>query len=428
MPDISPALIYDSLDERRLALFIGRQIEAPRRRFIFRQLADFVLQTGIATVILAAPDTDLRDAIAGLGADVDFIAADADLAALRPDRTAIFSPTQEPGVLSLLGQRLAGQMLLCYGVDPADEASLPSATGWPGVDPDRPTVLIWEDIDSDFTGLRPNVAVLDRDPFGLLYPQPQSPPPGGDDQSKGDIDYHAGGDDDKGSDTPPPPPPPPPPSGSRGAHKVSLRIDAAVPERVVLNQAFILAVAVRQPNSPLLAEEDLTVVRSGRAEVAFQGQEPAQLRLRVSAPDCRIDGRDSVTFSLAPGEDKDPVFFNLTPLRAGKINIIIYLFQKSTSPLGNSRLSTQVEGEVSGQVAMQVQSHPLAAMPLGVGRQVEEKERQYQTAAGLLTRLIGELSKVPHGEVYALLEARIDETKELIKQLGREIDEIVQPA
>lgn len=425
MPDISPALIYDSLDERRLALYIGRQIEAPRRRFIVRQLADFVLQTGIATVILAAADTDLRDAIAGLGADVDFIAADVDLAALRPDRTAIFSPTQEPGVLSLLGQRLAGQILLCYGVDPADEASLPSATGWPGVDPDRPTVLIWEDIDSDFTGLRPNVVVLDRDPFGLLYPQPHSAPPGGDDQSKGlddDIDFHPGGDDDKESDTPPPP------SGSRGAHKESLRIDAAVPERVVLNQAFILAVAVRQMNSPLLAEEDLTIVRSGRAEVAFQGQEPAQLRLRVSAPDCRIDGRDSVTFSLAPGEDKDPVFFNLTPLRAGKINIIIYLFQKSTSPLGNSRLSTQAEGEVSGQVAMQIQSHPLAAMPLGVGRQVEEKERQYQTAAGLLTRLTGELSKVPHGEVYALLEARIDETKELIKQLGREIDEMYQPA
>ena len=70
---------------------------------------------------------------------------------------------------------------------------------------------------------------------------------------------------------------------------VALRLDAALPERVTLGRAFDLAVAVKRPESPALAADDLARRESaGFAAVWPDNAAFIQLQIQVSAPDTRI--------------------------------------------------------------------------------------------------------------------------------------------
>ncbi len=452
MPDISPATLYDCLDGRRLALFVGEVIDEAVRPFFYRQLAGFVLQNEVATLVVSTTDPDLLRSFEEMGAPAHHIVLNDDLAAIQPTRPTVFSlrgldsgPALTAGereylagaasrrqARELLRQRLAGQALLCYGVDPSQTGSIPSAVGWPGLDPDQPIFLVWEGGDSSLalTKLQTNVYVVGRDPFDLIVERTAQSAPPGEDLDKGlgeDIDFNIDGSDDSPSVDVPPPTPPPPAPVPPGPREETLRIDAAVPERVLLEQAFVLAVAVRQQSSPLLWEADLTVVKSGEAQVVFQDDGPIRLRLRVSAPDCKLDGPDTFAFRLSAGKDSPTFYFNLTPVRAGKINIVIQLFQEDDF-LGSSRLATQVEGVLAGQVEMVVRSQPLAAPPPDTKREVEEKERQRQDALLYLSKLEGQAVSMAPGAARAELEFQIDKQKATIKQIERAIDDLLQPA
>lgn len=452
MPDISPATIYDCLDGRRLALFIGEEVDDASQPFFFRQLAGFALQNEVATLVVVKTAPALLQAFEEMGALPNHLVLNDDLAAIQPNQPTVFSlrgledgPALTAGerehltgaagrrkVRELLRQRLAGQALLCYGVDPNQTGSIPSAASWPGVDPDQPVFLVWEGGDSRLalTELQANVYIVGRDPFDLTVERTAQSAPPGEDVDKGlgeDIDFSIDGTDDSPAVDVPPPAPPPPGPPPPGPREETLRIDAAAPGRVVLDQAFVLAVAVRQQSSPLLWEADLTVVKSGEAQVVFQDEGPIRLRLRVSAPDCKLDGPDTFAFRLSPGKDSPTFYFNLTPVRAGNISIIIQLFQEDDF-LGSSRLATQVEGAPAGQVQMIVQSQPLAAPPADTKRQVEEKERQRQDALLYLSKLEGQAVSMAPGAARAELEFQIDKQKSTIKQIEREIDDLLQPA
>lgn len=442
MPDPSPTLLYRSLDERRLAVFIGERVAADELYAFHRRLADFILRYEVATVVLSTTDPDLLDSFEELGAGFDHIVADADLAAMQPDQPTLFSlagltdarpltateygqlaaPADRPQLLEVLRQRLAGQTVVCYGVDPAQAWSLPAVSGWPGLDADQPLFLVWEQA-IDAPDLPAHVLIIARDPFDLLHEPEYQAAMDDDGQSKGadDVDFDPHHDDSSPGDRPPSPP-----FESMRLRAETLRIDAAVPERVEVNRAFVLAVAVRQLTSPRLAEDDLTVMASGEAQVVFEGEGPIHLRLRVSAPDCKIDGADATSFRLWPGKDSPSFHFNLTPARTGAISIVIQLFQEDDF-LGSSRLATQAEGEPAGQVEMLVMSQPLSAPSDEARRQLEETGAQRKLANILLDRLKANLALLTAGAQRAEVEARIVVQESLVKELERHLDELMQP-
>ena len=147
---------------------------------------------------------------------------------------------------------------------------------------------------------------------------------------------------------------------ARSLKTQSLRIDAAVPEQVYVNRSFNLAVAIRQPSSPKLSEEDLPQTRSGDAQVSWPENIPyLSLRIQVSAPDCVIHGVDTCSFRLYPGQDSPVFFFHLAAQKRGEISIIVTLHQESDW-LGSTRLHTQaLLEEAVGKVHVKVVSHLL---------------------------------------------------------------------
>lgn len=166
----------------------------------------------------------------------------------------------------------------------------------------------------------------------------------------------------------PPPPPPPdsntpsqvaPPTAQPEFDLRQLRLDAAVPEQVKLERAFTLAVAIKQPGAPPLTEADLPVVHSGQFQVDWPAQAAyLRLRLQIDAPDCEIHGQATQAFRLYAGQDSPVFYFNLTPKVAGKINIIIKVYQEDDW-LGSARVSTLAAAEVVGQMQVSITSHAL---------------------------------------------------------------------
>ncbi len=155
-----------------------------------------------------------------------------------------------------------------------------------------------------------------------------------------------------------PAPEPPAPTDSL----VDLRLDAALPQKVVVGRAFDLAVAVRRPESPALAPDDL----ERRESAGFEAEWPAgaafiRLRLQVAAPECDIHGGDSRAVRLPAGGDGPPVYYQLTPRRAGPLSVIITVYQEEDWA-GSTRLRTEAgDEEPRGALAMTVASAPLAA-------------------------------------------------------------------
>lgn len=156
-----------------------------------------------------------------------------------------------------------------------------------------------------------------------------------------------------------PPAPPPPPPGPEETI-VALRLDAALPERVTVGRAFDLAVAVKRPGSPQLAPDDLARRESADFGAVWPtGAAFIRLRVQISAPECLIHGGDSRDVRLPAGADGPPVYFQLTPQRAGPLSVIITVYQE-TDWVGSTRLRTEAGGEEPrGKLAMTVESHPL---------------------------------------------------------------------
>lgn len=166
---------------------------------------------------------------------------------------------------------------------------------------------------------------------------------------------------------PPPPPPPPPspavPPTSPGPAIVTLRLDAAAPASVVAGRPFDLAVALRRPDSPPLAPDDLAQRESAGVGVLWvEGAAFVSLRIQVSAPDCDIAGGDTRPVRLLAGQDGPTVYFQLTPRRAGPLSIIITVYQEMDW-IGSARVLTEAGADAAaeprGALAITVASQPL---------------------------------------------------------------------
>ncbi|HRN69038.1 MAG TPA: hypothetical protein PLD89_13010 [Promineifilum sp.] len=149
-------------------------------------------------------------------------------------------------------------------------------------------------------------------------------------------------------------------TGPPGETMTPLRLDAALPDHVVVGRAFDLAVAIKRPEAPQLAPDDLDRRESAGFEAAWPADAAfIRLRVQISAPECLIHGGDSRDVRLPAGADGPPVYFQLTPQKAGPLSVIITVYQE-TDWVGSTRLRTEADNEEPrGQLAMTVTSRPL---------------------------------------------------------------------
>lgn len=216
---------------------------------------------------------------------------------------------------------------------------------------------------------------------------------------------------------------PPPPEAELRLD--TLRIDAAAPEHVTLDQSFVLAVAVRQPTSPPLQESDLDTVHSGEAQVFVSSDQPfVTLRLEVSAPGCDIDGAATRQFRLPLGHDSPIFYFNLIPRQSGTLNIIIQLYQEDNW-LGSTRLHTLAAEAPAGEVRVQVTSDDIAPPAHDRQQRIDSLQRQLDDAQLLLAMIDEQLAAYPAGEQppHLLLQKRKQE--DAIRALEMALDSLM---
>ncbi len=126
----------------------------------------------------------------------------------------------------------------------------------------------------------------------------------------------------------------------------TLRLDAAVPERVVVGRPFTIAVAVRQLASPRLSEADMPVMRSSDAQVFWPAGQPfVRLRLEVSSAYCTVNNESSRAFRLYQAHDSPTFYFSLTPTVTGQIDVHIELYQEDDL-IGSTRINTTADEQV----------------------------------------------------------------------------------
>jgi hypothetical protein len=153
-----------------------------------------------------------------------------------------------------------------------------------------------------------------------------------------------------------------------------LRLDTALPSRVVQHRSFELAVAIRQPESPVLQEVDLDQTRSGELQVEWpEDAGSIALRIQISAPECTIQ-KDSCSFRLYRDKDSPIFYFHLIPQQGGRIGIIVTVYQEQEW-LGGARLHTVAQEQVVGKVYVNVHSRtirPDRAAQVAVAQRIEE--------------------------------------------------------
>ncbi len=226
--------------------------------------------------------------------------------------------------------------------------------------------------------------------------------------------------------------PPSAPTGVKRIHQAkaarlrpqTLRLDAAAPAEVVVGDPFVLAVSVRQPDSPPLQEEDLDLHRSAAAQVIFPEAGPIKLRLRVSAPECTFDGPNEIAFRLFPQTDSPVFYFHLIPRSTGLISIVVQLFQEDEW-LGGLRLQTRAGSAPAGAVTMTVTSQPLAPPAPAVRERVQSLQDRLHKLRRYVALLEEQAVVMPPGAERAALQLQIEEKKAEIVATERELDALL---
>lgn len=141
---------------------------------------------------------------------------------------------------------------------------------------------------------------------------------------------------------------------------LSLRLDTAVPNKVIIGHPFDLAVAVRHLSSPILNEPDLKKIKSGNIQIEWPTEQAyIRLRVEVKASTCEIHGSNKETFKLFQDQDSPVFYFELTPQRIGNITIIVTIYQE-LDWLGSARIKTNALTQIAGEVVTNVISQSLS--------------------------------------------------------------------
>jgi hypothetical protein len=149
------------------------------------------------------------------------------------------------------------------------------------------------------------------------------------------------------------------------------RLDAALPQQVQHGRSFELAIAIRQPNSPKLQEDELDKTKSGNLQVNLPDDvDMIALQVHISAPECQIHGSNSCLLRLHKDQNSLVYYFQLTPQQSGRIGMVVTVYYKDEW-LGGTRLHTLAQAQVVGQIALDVYSRPLSSGILGISYEVQ---------------------------------------------------------
>ena len=169
-------------------------------------------------------------------------------------------------------------------------------------------------------------------------------------------------------------------------HGASRRIDVAAPSRAEVGRQIDLLVQVRFETSTRLGLEDWpskarpTEIEqvSEALQLAYPtdpqtgGVLPARLRIKLVAPDFRVDGQADRLIEVPPDEYSKRLAFLLTPLRAGSCRINVEVYGLDDLFLGAVPVEiVAVAGAVSeqeicvGNLVLEVVARQVAALLLG---------------------------------------------------------------
>jgi hypothetical protein len=122
-----------------------------------------------------------------------------------------------------------------------------------------------------------------------------------------------------------------------------VRLDAALPVSAVVGEPFELAIAVMQPEAPVLSVPDLPQTVSAEGSVfRAEGEDVVHYRVEVTSPDFEVTPPHYV-IGLRPRTNSRPVFFQLTAQRPGKRKLLVSAYQvKDEALAAQTRLSIEV--------------------------------------------------------------------------------------
>lgn len=128
-----------------------------------------------------------------------------------------------------------------------------------------------------------------------------------------------------------------------------IRVDAAAPAQVVVGQIFDLAVAIRQPDSPVLVFDDLSQRYSSEG-TTFRSEpvEVVKYRIAISAPSCEFYGPSEYVLLLKPHRDSEVVFFQLSAKQPGRTSILVQAYQEGDNLAGMTRVQLNAQIEALG--------------------------------------------------------------------------------
>jgi len=106
-----------------------------------------------------------------------------------------------------------------------------------------------------------------------------------------------------------------------------IRLDVATPTTVVVNEAFIVVVAVKQPGSPPLSEPDLDHVQSAEGAI-FRTAHDEDVRYKVEVTGAGFTVKPEFhVFRLRPGKDAPAIAFQATATTTGKHALFVNAYQ-----------------------------------------------------------------------------------------------------
>jgi hypothetical protein len=187
-----------------------------------------------------------------------------------------------------------------------------------------------------------------------------------------------------------------------------LRLDTATPDRVVVDQAFELACAVRQTSSRKLSEPELTHRRSGDVQVLWRESKPqVRLRIEVSAPDCDVLNSASVSFYIYEGRDSSVFYFHLKPRRTGEIGIVVAVYQVAER-IGSARVPTTAFEQLSGTVQTVIMSQQLQPQVAEGGNSGDLIPQPTMDARALRNLIVEHFDKEGLAELCAEVQADLE--------------------
>jgi CHAT domain len=137
-----------------------------------------------------------------------------------------------------------------------------------------------------------------------------------------------------------------------------IRLDVATPTSVVVNEAFSVVIAVKQPGSPPLAEPDLNHVQSAKGAIFRTSEEEVvRYKVKVTGAGFTIEP-ESYEFRLRLGQDSPAIAFQATATVAGKRSLFVTAYQ-----LGGPEPELAAQARLTIEVGVIAEPRPTASRP-----------------------------------------------------------------